>query len=164
MVSTAGEDPGLFPGLVIALVLAFVGCLLLRNTRGHRGTFQWQTRLFLIAFAVRFGVSIVVYVFGLVNIIKDEDAGGWIAGKLFADQWARQGVTFVDLPAALLGVFDGQHLGYKYMLALFFYLTGSPYRLVAGALNAFFGALTAVLAYRIARSLYSEWVAVRAGW
>lgn len=164
MVSTAAEDPGLFPALAIALVLVLVGCLLLRATQNHRGALQWQTRLFLIAFAVRFGVSIAVYAFGLVNIIKDEDAAGWVGGALYLDAWNRQGASLVDLPLLLSGAFNGLHLGYKYLLGAFFFLTGSPYRLVAGALNCFFGALTVVMAFRIARSLFSDWVAVRVGW
>ena len=36
--------------------------------------------------------------------------------------------------------------------------------MVAAVLNCFFGALTVVFAYRIARTLFSEWVAIRVGW
>jgi hypothetical protein len=41
------------------------------------------------------------------------------------------------------------------MLALLFYFTDSPARMPAAALNCFFGALTAVFVYRIAKSLFA---------
>jgi hypothetical protein len=50
------------------------------------------------------------------------------------------------------------------MLGSLFYLVNSPTRMVAAVLNCFFGALTVVFAYRIARTLFSEWVASRVGW
>jgi len=164
MEATSAQDPGLFPGTVLAILLALGGCLLLRATRNQRGAMLWQTRIFLLAFAIRFAVSILIYQFGLVAVLGDEDASGWIAGVQYMDTWVHHGVTLVELPVELLGAFDGYHLGYKYMLGAVFFLTGCPYRLVAAALNGFFGAMTVVFAYRIARSLFSEWVAVRVGW
>jgi 4-amino-4-deoxy-L-arabinose transferase-like glycosyltransferase len=50
------------------------------------------------------------------------------------------------------------------MLAWMFYTTDAPARLPAAVLNCFIGALTVVMAYRIARSLFSEWVAVKVAW
>src|SRR5262249_40880350 len=47
---------------------------------------------------------------------------------------------------------------------VFYFVTGSPYRLPAAALNGFLGALTVVFVYRLARSLFSERVAAWVGW
>jgi 4-amino-4-deoxy-L-arabinose transferase-like glycosyltransferase len=109
-------------------------------------------------------MSIVIYAFGLVNILKDEDASAWVAGASIYKEWIRKGVGLFQLPAVLSESFTGNHRGYGYMLASMFYITDAPARLPAAALNCFIGALTVVMAYRIARSLFSEWVAIRVAW
>src|SRR5207253_11217829 len=93
-----------------------------------------------------------------------EDASGWTGGVALQQRWAEQGVGLFDLPFVLIDAFGGHHRGYFYLLGALFYLTEAPYRLSAAALNGLFGALTVVFAYRVARSLFSPWVATRAGW
>lgn len=158
------EDPDLLFGLVVSLLLAILGSVALLITRRNRTTLQFQVRLFLIAFAARVAMSVVIYQFGLVRLLGDEDSSGWWAGVSLQHEWIRRRIALFDLPSVLTGAFEGHHRGYGYLLGAFFYITDSPNRLPAAALNCFFGALTVVFAYRIARALFSEWVAVRVGW
>jgi 4-amino-4-deoxy-L-arabinose transferase-like glycosyltransferase len=50
------------------------------------------------------------------------------------------------------------------LLGTVFYVIGASSRLVAASINGFAGALVVVFAYRTARTLFSEWVAVRVAW
>jgi hypothetical protein len=68
------------------------------------------------------------------------------------------------LPSALFEMFHQRNQGLSYAYATLFFLTGTPERLSAAALNCFCGALTVVLTYRTARLLFSSSVAARAGW
>lgn len=78
--------------------------------------------------------------------------------------WTKQHIGWLDLPVALAEAFKQQNRGYAYMVGGLFYLTDAPARLPAAVLNCFFGALICIFAFRIAQSLFSEWVAVRVGW
>lgn len=158
------KDPGLPQGLMLALVLALVGTALLTLTRRNRAAMSLQVRLFLVALFLRFALSVVIYQFGLVNVLKDEDASGWVGGVMLYDDWTDRHISLIDLPAVLSRMYEGHHTGYFYLLGLFFYLTNSPVRLAAAALNCFCGALTVVFVYRIAHALFSDWVASRAAW
>ncbi len=157
-------DIGMVPGTLLFMVLAIFGSMSLFFTWTHRDTVRSQIALFLIAFGVRFAFSIWVYQFGLVKILHDEDSSGWALGIPLQRLWGQQRLSLLDLPYTLLGAFRGEHFGYRYMLGALFYVVNSPTRMVAAALNCFFGALTVVFAYRIARTLFSEWVAIRVGW
>ena len=152
------------PGTLLFIGLAIFGCMAMSFTWNHRGTLRFQIALFLAAFGTRFAFSIWVYQFGLVKVLHDEDSSGWVMGVPLQQQWVQQRLTLLDLPYTLLGAFHGEHYGYKYLLGALFYVVNSPTRMVAAVLNCFFGALTVVFAYRIARTLFSEWVAIRVGW
>src|SRR5262245_55327686 len=151
-------------GFFLALLLGWLGGLSLLFSSRNREEARIQVRLFLCAFAIRFAVSVVVYHFGFVRVLGDEDSSGWAGGVGLQRKWVQQGVDVFDLPAVLLGAFEGHHRGYLYLLGTLFYFTDLPYRLAAAALNGFFGALTVALVYRVARALFSPWVAVRVGW
>jgi len=151
-------------GIVIVLIFAGIGCYLLRFTKNHSQTIQWQTRLFLIALGVRFLFSIITYEFGLVKVLGDEDASGWGAGVYYMNVWNQKGLGIFDLPAALADAFYDRHRGYAYLLGALFFVTGVPGRMPAAALNCISGAVTVIVAYRVARSLFSNWAAVRVGW
>jgi len=157
-------DIGMVPGTLLFIALAIFGSVSLSFTWNHRDTVRSQFALFLIAFATRFAFSIWVYQFGLLKILHDEDSSGWALGIPLQQLWSLQRLSLIDLPHALLGAFQGEHYGYRYMLGALFYVINSPTRMVAAVLNCFFGALTVVFAYRIARTLFSEWVAIRVGW
>ena len=158
------DDPNLGAGLVTFILLAVAGVLLIQANRNHRQRMQFQIKLFLTAFVIRFASSLAIYQFGLINIIKDEDGSGWVIGTSFKREWERQGFGILDIPYLFSLAYGENHRGYWRMLGAFFMLTDTPARLPAAALNCFFGALTVVLVYRVARTLFSEWVAVRVGW
>src|SRR5438067_12328855 len=151
-------DIGMVPGTSLFIVLAIFGSMSLSFTWNHRDTVRTQIALFLAAFGTRFAFSIWVYQFGLIKILHDEDSAGWVLGIPLQRLWTQQRLSLIDLPYALLGAFQGEHYGYRYMLATLFYLINSPTRMVAAVLNCFFGALTVVVAYRIASMLFSDWV------
>jgi len=157
-------DIGLVPGTLLFIVLAIVGCMAMSLTWNHRGSVRFQMALFLVALGTRFAFSIWVYQFGLVKVLHDEDSSGWALGVPLQQLWSQQRLSLLDLPYTLLGAFKGEHFGYKYLLGALFYVVDSPTRMVAAVLNCFFGALTVVFVYRIARTLFSEWVAIRVGW
>jgi len=160
------EDPGLFQGVTIFLLLLMLGGALLFATQQNREDMRFQLRLFIISFVARFALSVFIYQFGLIAVVGDEDASGWANGAFLMEKWRAQGVSLLTLPGAILEGFNtkGQHTGYRYLLGTFFFLTDTPYRLSAAALNGFFGALVVVFTYRIARALFSPWVAAHVGW
>lgn len=158
------NDPDLAAGLAIFFLLALIGCALLHITRHHRQRMRFQLKLFLTAFAVRFAASVAIYQFGLINLLKDEDGSGWVIGAVLKQDWERRGHGILDLPWLFAQGYSEHHRGYYRLLGSFFFITDTPARLPAAALNCFIGALTVVLAYRVARILFSEWVAVRTGW
>ncbi|PYP86058.1 MAG: hypothetical protein DMF61_14585 [Blastocatellia bacterium AA13] len=158
------KDNDLFSGIVLFLVMSMAAIALLHLTWQHRLTMRSQIKLFLYAFGVRFLLSIVIYEYGLVNVLGDEDSSGWMSGLALNSQWTRSGIGLFDLPSVLTGAFQGHHKGYGYLVGALFYVTDSPARMPAAVLNCFFGALTVVFAYRIARTLFSEWAAMRVGW
>jgi hypothetical protein len=158
------NNTGLFEGLALAMVLAVVGSLLLLVTKTQRADLKLQIILFLVAFAVRFAASIVIYQFGFNEVLGEGDASGWGWGVKMMRDWMDQGVGLLELPFVLAGSFGEHHKGYGYMLGAFFFITDCPARLPAAALNGFFGAAMVVFAFRIARTLFSDWVANRVGW
>lgn len=162
--NTTVYDTGPVEGFAIFIGLLVAGAMLVTITRRHSGTTQWQVRVFLIAAIVRFAASIAIYEFGLVNILKDEDSAGWTIGVSLASEWQQAGLTIIDLPFRMVEAFEGHHQGYKYMVGALFFMTGAPVRMVAAALNCFYGALTCVMAYRIAATLFPEVVARRVAW
>ncbi len=158
------NDLGLLEGVTLFVLLGMLGIPLIIATKRHRANMPLQIKLFLVAFGVRFFVSILLYAAGLSGLVGDEDASGWAAGAALHTQWVRHDVSLLDLPGVLLEAFIGHHRGYGYVLGGFFFITSAPYRMTAAVLNCFFGALTVLLAYRIAKSLFSDFVANRVGW
>src|SRR5271157_1182111 len=154
-----------FSGITAFLLLAVVGFLLLLVTRNHRSGLRGQCILFLCAFAIRFLLSVSIYGTELHTVVLgDGDDDGWNGGPAILAAWEYQGLGLLDLPVALLDAFKGHHQGYFYLLAVYFYFTRIPSQLSAAALSCFCGAMTAVFAYRLARSIASDWVAWRVGW
>ena len=158
------DNNDLFLGIVFLLLFAGLGCFLLRLTQKHYQTVQLQTKLFLCAIAVRFGASIVVYEMGLVKVLGDEDSSGWVYGLFLSNGWDKQHLTLLSLPEIWASAYDKHHMGFHYLSGLFFFVTGATARMPIAAMNCFFGALTVILVYRIAISLFSRWTAMRAGW
>jgi len=154
-----------FSGITAFLLLAVVGFLLLLVTRNHRSGLRGQCILFLCAFAIRFLLSVSIYGTELHTVVVgDGDDNGWAGGQAIIAGWEYQGLGLLDLPVALLDAFKGRHQGYFYLLAVYFTFLRIPSQLSAAALSCFCGAMTAVFAYRLARSIASDWVAWRVGW
>src|SRR5262245_370969 len=158
------DNNDLFLGIVFLLLFAGLGSFLLRLTRKHGQTRSEQIKLFLCALVVRFAASVVVYVFGLVKVIGDEDSSGWIFGLDLSEGWGRRQFDLLSLPEIWAGAYEKQHQGFQYLSGVFFFFTGTSARMPLAAMNCFFGALTVILVYRTAISLFSRWTAVRAGW
>jgi hypothetical protein len=157
-------DNDLFMGVVFLLLFAGLGSFLLTITRRHQQTRREQIQLFLCALVVRFAASIVVYEMGLVKVLGDDDSSGWIHGLALSSGWDRQRLDLLSLPEIWGAAYDNQHMGFQYLAGLFFFTTGASARMPLAAMNCFFGALTVVLVYRTAISLFSRWTAVRSGW
>src|SRR6266498_1303450 len=154
----------LLSGVVFLLIFAGLGSFLLTLTRKHHQTRNEQIILFLCALGVRFAASIFVYEMGLSKVLGDEDGSGWIYGLTLSDGWDRQRLGLLSLPEIWAEAYRKQHLGFQYLSGLFFFITGTSARMPIAAMNCFFGALTVILIYRTAISLFSRWTAVRAGW
>src|SRR5438105_2619219 len=125
-------------GVVMCVLFGMLGIFLLMLTRYHRQGMMEQVQLFVVALVMRFAVSVVIYEFDFVKVLGDEDSSGWLAGWALAQRWWQRQVGLFDLPAQLLGAFEGFHQGYGYMVGALFYLIGSVTRMPAAALNCFF--------------------------
>jgi hypothetical protein len=158
------DSNDLFLGIAYLLLFAGLGCFMLMLTRKHSQTRREQITLFLCALGVRFAASIVVYEMGLVNVLGDEDSSGWSGGLALSNGWEKQQLSLLSLPELWAEAYEKHHLGFQYLAGLFFFVTGASARLPLAAMNCFFGALTVVLVYRTAISLFSRWTAIRAGW
>jgi hypothetical protein len=154
-----------FTGVTAFCLLALLGVLTLSLTRSHQSGLRTQWGLFLGAFTLRFLLSAALYGFDLGTVVVgDGDDTGWYGGVRILEDWERQGLGPLQIPYTLLDAFKGHHRGYGYVLAVFFYITRLQSQLAAAALDGCCGALSAVLACRIARSFTSERVALRVGW
>src|SRR5262245_30646566 len=158
------DNNDLFLGIVFLLLFAGLGSFLLTLTRKHGQTRREQIKLFLCALGVRYAASVVVYVFGLVKVLGDEDSSGWIFGLALSEGWGKRQFDLLSLPEIWAGAYEKQHQGFQYLAGVFFFFTGTSARMPLAAMNCFIGALTVILGYRIAISLFSRWTAVRAGW
>jgi hypothetical protein len=154
----------LLSGMVFLVIFAGLGSFLLTLTRKHHQTRNEQIKLFLCALGVRFAASIFVYEMGLSKVLGDEDGSGWIYGLTLSDGWDRRQLGVLSLPEIWAEAYGQHHRGFQYMSGVFFFVTGASARLPLAAMNCFFGALTVILIYRTAISLFSRWTAVRAGW
>jgi len=154
----------LLSGAIFLLIFAGLGSFLLTLTRKHHQTRNEQIKLFLCALGVRFAASIVVYELGLVKVLGDDDASGWIGGVALSNGWEKQHLGLLSLPEIWAEAYGQNQRGFQYMSGVFFFITGASARMPLAAMNCFFGALTVILIYRTAIGLFSRWTAVRAGW
>jgi hypothetical protein len=154
----------LIPGLLFFVVLLMGGVWLISQTRTHVQTRHNQVKLFVIAILVRFAATLAIYEMGLSSVIGDEDSSGYFLGRYYGGLWIGQNRSIFELPSLWSTAFEEHHRGYYYLVGTLFFLTGWTGRIPPAALNCFFGAMTVVFTYRIARSLFSNWTADRVGW
>ena len=156
--SLAGSD--LAPVGVFA-VLGGLGLLLAAAGRPPEER-RTLARLFALSFVLRVAAAIVIYHFGLVDVLGDEDSSGWYGGWGIAAAWKGDpqfaGVR-PDFMQALHQINQGQY----YLFGVFLYLLGVPSRLSLAMLSAMAGSLTVALVYRIGRRLFDRDAAERAG-
>jgi 4-amino-4-deoxy-L-arabinose transferase-like glycosyltransferase len=146
----------------VALVILLVAGLgLTRFTGPDERDQPFETRLFVSAFALRAAAVIVIYQFGLVKVLGDDDASLWFIGDWLADRWRQMSVTGIFSDAFTFlhqqhGSLATTQRGYYVLLGGFFYLLSGASRIAAGFLNAWFGAMTVVLTYRLAVILFGR--------
>src|SRR5262245_15047647 len=159
-------------GLVACIGFALVGLLLLSASSTHRQTLKFQFRLMITSLVLRFVASLVIYQVGFGRFLGEDDAVGWQYGSQLREVWVGNKLGLIDLPMIWKGAFApgnetlgmSPHLGYYYLLGTIFMVIGTASRMVAAALNCFLGALIVVFSYRTARTMFTEWTAVRVGW
>jgi len=151
-------------GILPFFILVLTGIFLISLTKHHLVTKSFQSKLFICAICTRFIGSLLIYEFGLISIVGDEDSSGYYIGRFYGGTWIGQGYSLFDLPSLWVPAFSEHHRGYYYLVGTLYFVTGWVGRLPPAALNCFFGALTVVLTYRIATSLFSEWTSLRVAW
>ncbi|MFM7129391.1 MAG: hypothetical protein ACKO0V_08545 [bacterium] len=155
-----------FGGLACFISFFILGTILVQLTH-HRETRREQTTLFLMAYLIRSMMVLVVYYFGLITIIKDEDSSGWTGGLGLYESWVQAGYGLFSLPEAVYEYFksaregavsDGGklHIGYNAIVAVEFFLLNSPGRIPAAMLNVFVGSLVPVFAYRLSMQIFNH--------
>jgi 4-amino-4-deoxy-L-arabinose transferase-like glycosyltransferase len=92
------------------------------------------------------------------------DASGWEGGRAFMESIDRSELGPLAIPQAIWSTYQRTNRGYECLLGLYFYFSRLDSELSAAALNCFAGAVTALVAYRLARLVFSEDVAQRTGW
>src|SRR5438105_4668132 len=112
----------LFDALAI-LVCLLGGMTLVGITTFKSPSFNFQLKLFVLAFAIRFGVSFALYQLGFVSVIGDDDATGWQGGALLADHWSVAHLSVGEWLTSVTTVFSKQNLGYQYFLGIVFYFS-----------------------------------------
>src|SRR5881394_4031997 len=123
------NDLNLAEGTLLFILLSVVGCLLVAASKRHHATSKLQIKLFLASISIRYLVSIIIYQFGLMRALGDEDSSGWVAGLGLYQTWAKHSVTIFELPAILLNAFQGHHQGYYYFVGGLFYVADLPGRM-----------------------------------
>jgi len=163
---TALNETGFLQSLVVLVILGLTAGKLFALTARDEQAKQFEIVLFASAIAVRFVASLFIYEFGLMEVIKDEDAYGWMGGVVLHNDWVRRDVGIFGVLYDCLTPFFHPfgNYGYEYLVGCVFYLTNLPARLPAAAIGNICGAATAVVVYRIGRSLFSEWVSRSAAW
>jgi hypothetical protein len=159
-------NTGLPQALILIVIFALVVTKLIGLTASGEGAKRLEMRLFLTALGLRFIASLALYEFGLVDVIKDEDASGWLNGVLVYEDWVRRDVSIFQLPhewaQPFVHIFGTR--GYAFLIGTLFYLTDLPASLPAAVISNVCGAATAVVVYRCAALFFSRWVAERSAW
>jgi hypothetical protein len=160
------NETGFLQSLVVLAIVGLAFGKVIALTAKDEQAARFEILLFTAAIAVRFFASLLVYQFGLMEIIQDEDAYGWMGGVVLQRDWAQRDVgifgVLYECTAPFFHPFG--NYGYEYLIGFVFYITNSPARLPAAVLSNVCGAATAVVVYRVGAFLFSEWVARRASW
>jgi len=152
-------------GLGADILLTILGLAALYLTRHHRDTLPFQQGLFLTAMTIRFVAAAVLQEPRVYQVVVGSaDASGWERGWMFKEAIDQSELGPLAIPQEIWAAFQGRNRGYGAWLGLYFYITRLDSQFSAAALSCFAGAMTAVMAYRLARLVFSEAVAVNTGW
>src|SRR5215831_2541759 len=147
--------------LVAFPILWLLGLIL--TTAGRPGEERRAlARLFNLGFLLRVAVVIIVYSFGLVNVLGDDDSSGWYGSWGIAQAW-RGDFQLTPVQPDFMLALRQPNQGYYYLAGAFLYVIGAPSRLALAMLSALAGALTVVLVYRIADRFFGHAAAEKAG-
>ncbi len=156
-------------GLIVAFLLFVVGMIIVRLSH-HNETMDEQYRLFMVGYAARIAMILLIYNGGLISIVTDADSQGWRLALSIHQQWRAEGFGLLTVP---LAVYEGlpevnkgeMHTLHKLAYAAVFLVTGLPGRIAAASLNALLGALIPVLSFRMSLQIYNDPKAARyLGW
>jgi hypothetical protein len=86
------NETGFLQSLVVLLILGLAAGKLFALTARDEYAKQFEILLFTSAVVVRFIASLLIYEFGLMEVIKDEDAYGWMGGVVLHGDWVRRDV------------------------------------------------------------------------
>ena len=160
------NETGFVQSLVVLMILGLTFAKVIALTAKDEATKRFELSLFVAALLTRFVASLLIYEFGLLDVIKEEDSWGWMGGVVLHGDWVRRDLSIFEVAyecnAPFLHPFG--NYGYEYLIGVVFYLTNLPARLPAAVVSNVCGAATAVVVYRAGALLFSEWVARRAAW
>ena len=152
-------------GFAAYMILTTLGLAGLYLTSSHRDTIPFQQTLFVAAVTLRFVGALVLHEPSLYQmIVGSADASGWEGALVFKETIDQSGLGPLAIPQQIWAASQGHNRGYTTLLGIYFYFTRLDSQFSAAALSCFSGAVTALMAYRLARVVFSEWVAVRVGW
>jgi len=159
-------DVGLAAGILTFLFLLPLGLAVISLGERQRGMVALYRQVFFVAMVLRFAASLAIYAFGFVDVLGDEDASAWQGAAAIHANWVQHELALTDLPGVWVTALRHPMsiIGYQYMIATLFFVTGTVSRLMAAVVNNFFGAMTVVLAARVGASLFSPWAGARVGW
>ena len=86
------NETGFLQSVVVLLILGLAAGKLFALTARDEYAKQFEILLFTSAVVIRFIASLLIYEFGLMEVIKDEDAYGWMGGVVLHGDWVRQDV------------------------------------------------------------------------
>ena len=103
------ENVGFLSGTIFFLFLTFIGIITVVSSRTSEHNQRFQVNLFVTAFVLRYLMSLAIYQFGLIRLIKDEDGSGWVLGILIQQSWVDQGSGIFAIPVNWISAFSEHH-------------------------------------------------------
>ena len=142
-------------GSTACIILAMAGMAGMYFTVNHRDTFPFQRRLFLTGLIIRFSAAVLLHEPNVYSMIVGQaDASGWEIARSFKEEVDQSQLGILAIPEQLYLGYSGHNNGYPALLGVYFCLIRLDTEMSAAALSCCCGAMTALLAYRLARVLF----------
>jgi hypothetical protein len=158
------DSSNFLAGFAFYFVFLAGGMAAISAARGQFADVKPQLILYFASLTIRFAFSVGLYVGGLSTALGEDDSLGWAMGAVRVEQWTAEGLGVLDLPSVYLDSLQRQNSGYGYFVGTFQFLTNTSERLPVALLSCVAGALTVVLAYRIAYEVFTPRIAAPVGW